>query len=163
MGWGLSPVMRSGHAPVAAVASPGDADVLDPRRLGRALRRGDGRLRPARRRARRRPGGCRPRERPRGSRRTWPTGLRPTPRRTGSTRSPRSVTYPAESDFGTRLRYLAAMIEKPLGIRVAQVEADGDFDTHDDQADLGGLLADVSECLAPSRRTSRRAASRTEH
>ena len=59
-----------------------------------------------------------------------------------------SVTYPAESEFGTRLRYLAAMIEKPLGIRVAEVEADGDFDTHDDQAELGGLLADVSECLA---------------
>ena len=31
---------------------------------------------------------------------------------------------------------------------MADVEADGDFDTHDDQAELGGLLADVSECLA---------------
>ena len=44
-----------------------------------------------------------------------------------------SIAYPAESDFGRRLRYLAAMISKPLGIRVAHVEADGDFDTHDDQ------------------------------
>ena len=40
------------------------------------------------------------------------------------------------------------MISKPLGIRVADVEADGDFDTHDDQAELGELLGDVSECLA---------------
>ena len=40
------------------------------------------------------------------------------------------------------------MISKPLGIRVAHVEADGDFDTHDNQKSLTGLLADVSECLA---------------
>jgi uncharacterized protein (DUF1501 family) len=40
------------------------------------------------------------------------------------------------------------MISKPLGIRVAHVEADGNFDTHDDQKDLSGLLGDVSECLA---------------
>ena len=59
-----------------------------------------------------------------------------------------SIAYPAESEFGTRLRYLAAMIQKPLGIRVADVEADGDFDTHDDQAELGELLVDVSECLS---------------
>ena len=40
------------------------------------------------------------------------------------------------------------MISKPLGIRVAHVEADGDFDTHDNQKSLTGSLADVSECLA---------------
>ena len=40
------------------------------------------------------------------------------------------------------------MISKPLGIRVAHVEADGDFDTHDNQKSLAGSLADVSECLA---------------
>ena len=69
-----------------------------------------------------------------------------------------SIAYPPESEFGTRLRYLAAMIEKPLGIRVADVEADGDLDTHDDQAELGDLLAAVSETSPPSRPTSRRVA-----
>jgi uncharacterized protein (DUF1501 family) len=59
-----------------------------------------------------------------------------------------SVPYPEGSDFGKRLRYLAAMISKPLGIRVADVHADGDFDTHDNQAELAPLLADVSECLS---------------
>ena len=59
-----------------------------------------------------------------------------------------SIPYPAESDFGRRLRYLAAMISKPLGIRVADVQADGNFDTHDSQKALTGLLGDVSECLA---------------
>ena len=52
MGYGLSPVLRSARAPVAAVASPGDARLLDPRRVGRALRRGDGGLRAARAAAR---------------------------------------------------------------------------------------------------------------
>ena len=41
------------------------------------------------------------------------------------------------------------MISLPLGIRVATVEADGDFDTHDNQPeDLGKGLAEVSEGLA---------------
>ena len=31
------------------------------------------------------------------------------------------------------------MISKPLGIRVAHVEADGDFDTHDNQKSLTGV------------------------
>jgi uncharacterized protein (DUF1501 family) len=59
-----------------------------------------------------------------------------------------SVPYPEGSDFGQRLRYLAAMIAKPLGIRVANIEAEGDFDTHDNQSDLTEILADVSQCLA---------------
>ena len=40
------------------------------------------------------------------------------------------------------------MISKPLGIRVANVEAGADFDTHDNQGELTGLLGEVSECLA---------------
>jgi uncharacterized protein (DUF1501 family) len=59
-----------------------------------------------------------------------------------------SVPYPEGSDFGRRLRYLAAMISKPLGIRVANVEADGDFDTLDTQSELSDILAEVSQCLA---------------
>jgi uncharacterized protein (DUF1501 family) len=59
-----------------------------------------------------------------------------------------TVPYPEESDFGERLRYLAAMISKPLGIRVASIEAGADFDTHDNQSELTDLLGEVSECLA---------------
>jgi uncharacterized protein (DUF1501 family) len=59
-----------------------------------------------------------------------------------------SVAYPENSDFADRLRNLAALISKPLGIRVAHVEADGDFDTHDNQSELTKILADVSQCLA---------------
>ena len=40
------------------------------------------------------------------------------------------------------------MIQQPLGIRVADVEMRGDFDTHDNQEELGPLLAEVSQCLA---------------
>ena len=94
MGWGLSPVMRSARAPVAAVSSPGDAgfwirDVWgEPYdeamaaygRLGRNARRAHA----LRRRA----------PRP-GSRSTWPTGSSPTASATESTRSPRpSPTRP---------------------------------------------------------------------
>ena len=59
-----------------------------------------------------------------------------------------SVAYPEDSDFGQRLRNLAAMISKPLGIRVADVQADGDFDTHDNQEELTRLLGEVSQCLS---------------
>jgi uncharacterized protein (DUF1501 family) len=40
------------------------------------------------------------------------------------------------------------MIQQPLGIRVADVEMRGDFDTHDNQEELGPLLAEVSQCLS---------------
>ena len=122
--------------------------LLDPRRLGRALRRGDGGLRPARRDARRRRTRSRRRARRRGSPREWPTGSSPTRERDGVDPLASTIAYPAESDFGERLRYLAAMIQQPLGIRVADVEMRGDFDTHDNQAELGPLLAEVSQCLA---------------
>ncbi len=45
-----------------------------------------------------------------------------------------SVAYPeGADDFAKRLKNLAGLISLPLGVRVASVEAEGDFDTHDDQ------------------------------
>ena len=94
--------------------------LLDPRRVGRALRRGDEDAT--------RGSGTDPRaaRRSRASRdavrlaKGVADRLAPVRRAaTATTRSPRSIPYPAESDFGRRLRYLAAMISKPLGIRVA--------------------------------------------
>jgi uncharacterized protein (DUF1501 family) len=147
MGYGLSPIMRSGSAPVAAVASPGDAgfwirgvwgDAYDAAmsaygRLGRV--RGGGEALSASREAAR-------------LAKQVADRLEPYAERDGVDPLASSVPYPENSEFGQRLRYLAAMISKPLGIRVADVHADGDFDTHDNQAELTELLADVSECLA---------------
>jgi uncharacterized protein (DUF1501 family) len=147
MGYGLSPVLRSARAPVAAVASPGDAgfwirDVWgEPydeamksyARLGRG------------------PAGSKALKASRDAvhlAKGVADRLAPYAEKDGHDPLASPIAYPAESDFGTRLRYLAAMISKPLGIRVAHVEADGDFDTHDNQKSLTALLADVSECLA---------------
>jgi uncharacterized protein (DUF1501 family) len=147
MGYGLSPVMRSGHAPVAAVASPGDAgfwfrgvwgDAYEAGmqaygRMGHGS--GGGQALSAAREAARLAKQVADRLEPYGEH----DGVDPLAS---------SIAYPEGSDFGQRLRYLAAMISKPLGIRVAHTEASGEFDTHDNQSDLTGLLAEVSQCLA---------------
>lgn len=59
------------------------------------------------------------------------------------------VSYPADSDFATHLSRLAGLLAQPLGIRVAAVDAPGDFDTHDEQPkELAGALSEVSQGLA---------------
>jgi uncharacterized protein (DUF1501 family) len=59
------------------------------------------------------------------------------------------VPYPEEDDFGVRLSRIAALIAQPLGVRLAAVHADGEFDTHDDQpGDLAAGLRSVSRSLA---------------
>jgi uncharacterized protein (DUF1501 family) len=65
------------------------------------------------------------------------------------------VAYPGGENgegtngFAENLRYLAAMLTLPLGVRVATVEAPGDFDTHDNQPQtLVSDLAQVSEALS---------------
>ncbi len=147
MGYGLSPVMRSGSAPVAAVASPGDAgfwirgvwgDAYDEAmaaytRLGKV--RGGGHALSASREAAR-------------LAKLVADRLEPYAEHDDVDPLASTVAYPEDSDFGRRLRYLAAMISKPLGIRVADVHADVDFDTHDNQRELDALLGDVSECLS---------------
>jgi uncharacterized protein (DUF1501 family) len=60
-----------------------------------------------------------------------------------------SVAYPKDSDFATHLSRLAGLLAQPLGIRVAAVDAPGDFDTHDDQPkELASALSEVSQGLA---------------
>ncbi len=147
MNWGLSPVMRSGRAPVAAVASPGDAGFWiretwgEPFEEALAAYGSFGRDR----------GGSHALQASRNAARLAKQvadRLEPYKEKDGVDPLASSIPYPTESDFGQRLRYLAAMIQQPLGIRVADVHADGDFDTHDNQVELGPLLADVSQCLA---------------
>jgi uncharacterized protein (DUF1501 family) len=147
MGFGLSPVMRSARAPVAAVSAPSDAGLWmrevwdEPHKealrsygqLGRLPATG-GALAASRNAVR--------------LTKDVADRLEPYAAREGRDPLASSVPYPAKSEFGRRLGHLAAMISKPLGIRVAHVQADGDFDTHDNQASLTRLLGDVSECLA---------------
>jgi uncharacterized protein (DUF1501 family) len=146
MGYGLSPVMRSGRAPVAAVSSPGDAgfwirdvwgEAYDAamKTYGRLGHGGGNEALGAAREAAR-------------LAKQVADRLEPYAEHDGHDPLASSVPYPDNSDFGQRLRYLAAMISKPLGIRVAHVEAQGDFDTHDNQSELTEILADVSQCLA---------------
>jgi uncharacterized protein (DUF1501 family) len=59
------------------------------------------------------------------------------------------VTYPDNNDTADRLKVLAGLIGQPLGIRVATVDADGEFDTHEGQAaTLTRDLGAVGEALA---------------
>jgi uncharacterized protein (DUF1501 family) len=59
------------------------------------------------------------------------------------------VAYPEDDRLGERLSRLAALLAQPLGIRLAAIEADGQFDTHDSQPeDLAAALSSVSQSLA---------------
>jgi hypothetical protein len=58
------------------------------------------------------------------------------------------LTYP-EGDFADRLRTLSALIAQPLGIRVATIDAPGEYDTHDNQTtDLDKSLRELSRGLS---------------
>jgi uncharacterized protein (DUF1501 family) len=60
-----------------------------------------------------------------------------------------AVPYPEDDDLGRRLSRVAALVAQPLGVRIAAVDANGEFDTHDDQpADLAESLRSVSQSLA---------------
>jgi uncharacterized protein (DUF1501 family) len=60
-----------------------------------------------------------------------------------------SVGYPEDNDLGDRLKNLAGLLSQPLGIRVATVQSEGDFDTHDRQRDDHTRgLTEVSEALS---------------
>ncbi|HEX8067822.1 MAG TPA: DUF1501 domain-containing protein [Thermoleophilaceae bacterium] len=60
-----------------------------------------------------------------------------------------AVEYPKGNELADRLASLAGLISQPLGIRVAAVEAEGQFDTHDDQpGDLAAGLREASEALS---------------
>jgi uncharacterized protein (DUF1501 family) len=64
----------------------------------------------------------------------------------GGLRAP--VAYP-EGEFAGGLRTLAALISQPLGVRVATVNAPGEYDTHDNQArDLSNALGELSRGLS---------------
>jgi uncharacterized protein (DUF1501 family) len=156
MSGALSPVLRGGRSPVAAVQSPDDAQAWVPGVWGEwheRLMEHYGAI------AARRPGAPGPAAvfaAARQSRHVART-LKPYVTDPETEKDPLAapVPYPGggeeggTDDFAERLRYLAAMLTLPLGIRVATVEAEGDFDTHDDQKPtLERDLGRVSEALA---------------
>ncbi|MDQ4040420.1 MAG: DUF1501 domain-containing protein [Actinomycetota bacterium] len=145
---GLSPVMRSGRAPVAAVSSPNDARMWMRDVWGSAYDRAIdtwGRIASAS------PAAAGPSSAYTAARLAKEVGDRLAPYRREKGRDPLApaVEYPQDNELGDRLSRLAALIAQPLGIRVAAVEAGGDFDTHDNQPDdLARDLAEVSRALA---------------
>src|SRR3954452_24286168 len=149
---GLSPLLRTGTAPVAAVDTPSAAqlsfggtwgDAADmtfaawPRLAAEVPGNGPGPAAAKRAPQFARASGDRLAPYAHSDDDTTPDPLAP------------PVAYPQNSDFATRLGPLAGLIAQPLGIRVAAVDAPGDFDTHDDQPkQLAAALSEVSQGLA---------------
>ena len=145
---GLSPVMRSGRAPVAAVSSPNDARLWMRDVWGTAYDKAMdtwGRIASAR------PGAPGPGAAYEAARLAKDVGdrLAPYRRERGGDPLAPAVAYPQDNGLGQRLSRLAALIAQPLGIRVATVDAGGDFDTHDNQpGELAEGLSEVSQALS---------------
>lgn len=149
MSFGLSPVLRSSAAPVAAVASPGGAQLQLPNVWGDAQakamtawselsapRPGAG------------PGAGAALEKARLAK-DIADRLLPYVERDGVDPLAPPVAYPEENGLAERLKSLAGLLSQPLGVRIAAVQADGDFDTHDNQApELQRALGEVSEALS---------------
>jgi uncharacterized protein (DUF1501 family) len=149
MSGSLSPVLRTGHAPVAAVSSPGDAQFWIPGVWGKAFDDAMAAWERMSKRSAKGPGAV------------AATGAAAQAKKVADLLAPYgeddngvsplagSVPYPKGNDLADRLRDLAGMLAQPLGIRVAAVDADGDFDTHDRQdEDLKRGLTHVSEALS---------------
>jgi uncharacterized protein (DUF1501 family) len=145
----LSPVLRSGGAPVAAVNSPNSAQFWIPGTWGASQEIAmtawaDMAARPAER-----PG---ERAATTSARLAKQVADRLAPYRHDDGKpDPLAppVAYPKDNDLAEKLSQLGGLLSQPLGIRVAAVDADGEFDTHDSQpADLASSLKDVSEALS---------------
>jgi uncharacterized protein (DUF1501 family) len=147
--WNLSPVLRSGRAPVAAVASVDDWNLWMPGVWGAAEEQAmatwaELASRPA--------SGTGETSVVASARMAKEVIDRLAPYRQEDDDAPDplagTIDYPS-GRFAQRLRSLAGMLSAPLGIKLASVSASGDFDTHDNQGeDLERGLAGVSEALA---------------
>ena len=148
MDFSLSPVLRSGTAPVAAVSSPDDAQFWIPGLWGDAF---DRTMETWTSISSKRPTAPGPAAAHAASRQAKSVADILAPYKkddNGNDPLAGAVAYP-EGDLGDRLKVLAGLLSLPLGIRAVTVEADGDFDTHDNQAeDLGKGLAEAGGALA---------------
>jgi len=148
LGSTLSPVLATARAPVAALESPSDVgleiwglDKVVRREMHGAWERlaaGSGRA----------PGPAAVHDAARLAKRVGDR-LAPYAEHDGVDPLAPPVAYPRDDALGERLSRLAALIAQPLGVRLAAVEADGQFDTHDSQPeDLAAALSSVSQSLA---------------
>lgn len=144
----LSPVLRSGSSPVAAVSSPDDAQFWIPGLWGDAF---DRTMEAWTQIASARPYAPGPAAAYAGARQSKSVAdiLAPYVKDSGGNDPlAGSVQYP-EGDLADRLKSLAGLLTLPLGIRAVTVDSRGDFDTHDNQAgDLGDSLSNLSQALA---------------
>ena len=145
--WNLAPALAAANVPVAAVSSPEyysleARDVWDDTirtRLIEGLRTqgelstSDPELRTARRAA------------------AQTVGLRGELQPLQGTDAPwqTAVAYPSQEGFARRLAVLAEMLSLGLPLKVVALDANGGYDTHDDQnGSLPGDLAEFSQSLA---------------
>ena len=146
----LSPVLRTGGAPVAAVSSPNDAQFWMPDVWGKSFDDAMDAWAQIAKRSTASPGEA---AAVASARLTKEVADRLAPYKAdedaGIDPLRSSVAYPKDNELGDRLRNLAGLLAQPLGIRVATVQSEGDFDTHDRQrADHTKGLRDLSEALA---------------
>jgi uncharacterized protein (DUF1501 family) len=149
-GYGLSPTLRAVNAPVASISDAGDAALSMWSVWGdwgtaavdayAALSRST-------------PHAAGPASAARAARLAHTVSAQLAPFRQKDDKSPDPlagpVTYPEDNDTADRLKVLAGLIAQPLGIRMATVDADGEFDTHEGQAQtLDRDLGAVGEALA---------------
>jgi len=148
LSYDLSPVLRSRTAPVSSASSPGNSGFSIRDVYGEAFdqamatytalahsKGGGPGLRAAKRNA--------------GLAKLVGDMLAPYAEHDGVDPLASAIAYPADNDFADRLRSLAGLIAAPLGIRIATMDAPGDFDTHSDQRNtLATDLPPVSEALS---------------
>lgn len=151
MGSTLSPVVRTSKAPVAAVSSPDDAQFWMRGTWGEPYDRG---MAAWSRLAERRPAAAGPAAVHGAARLSRDVAAKLKPYTTEDDKpdplAP-AVPYPdgEENPLARRLSRLAGLLALPLGIRVATVDTDLDFDTHDNQPkELDAGLRGASEALA---------------
>jgi uncharacterized protein (DUF1501 family) len=152
----LSPVLRTGGAPVAAVSSPNAAQFWIPDVWGKSF---DDAMAAWAQIAQRGAGSPGEAAAVTSARLTKEVADRLAPYKSDESKGidplAGSVAYPENNELGERLKNLAGLLSQPLGIRVATVESEGDFDTHDRQRDdhtrgleeisqaLGAFQADI--------------------
>ena len=145
----LSPLLRTGGAPAAALNDPSDAELAFGGTWGTGAEKAAATWAQLASLPR---SGAGPQAAVRVARQTQDVGrlLAPFAKddRTGADPLAGPIAYP-EGDFADRLKSLAGLLAQPLGIRMATVDASGDYDTHDDQpAELDEALRDLSQGLS---------------
>ena len=146
----LSPVLRTGGAPVAAVSSANNAQFWLPHVWGKSFDDAMAAWTQIAQRAAQSPG---EQAALTSARLTKEVADRLAPyvsdEDKGTDPLRGSVEYPQGNELGDRLKNLAGLLSQPLGIRVATVQSDADFDTHDRQKDEHTAgLTEVSGALA---------------